>query len=307
MATVFAKQAGSWTDTTLWAFWNETTQQSEDYGQVPQNGDIVYCNGYNVAIPTVLDIGSGILSNGTNPYTGRVNGIFTCAATSAAVNITANLEGVNGNVISFSGNQTQGAVFNGNFLSNYGVLLNSMANQQTATINGNVKGQFIQTSYAGNFTYYININGNWENGAHIEQTRSSYNVVINGVCFASINPVNNLSLTSFSVNGIMYIIDDYIVRFTIKINGKIDVTQSNVNFFPSVSTIQFLGESEIVTKAADYPSPEDVRKNITYDFGDMVGTMEQTIQVLSQQLISRLENCATVETVQQLLVAHLDN
>ena len=35
------------------------------------------------------------------------------------------------------------------------------------------------------------------------------------------------------------------------------------------------------------------------------GTLETTN--LSQQLISRLENCATVETVQQLLVAHLDN
>ena len=82
----------------------------------------------------------------------------------------------------------------------------------------------------------------------------------------------------------------------------------------------------------NYPQEENVKMGVSYADGELVGTYDinqylppesvvlkdyeygdsddrktGTMPVLSQQLISRLENCATVETVQQILVAHLDN
>ena len=77
MATVWAKSNnGAWSNAALWAFWNESTQQIEDYGQIPQADDIVYLNGYivqvNVTTYTYLQVAE--IRNDLNPYTTRIGG-----------------------------------------------------------------------------------------------------------------------------------------------------------------------------------------------------------------------------------------
>lgn len=75
MATVWAKASANWDDTTNWAFWNENTQQIEDYGQVPQTDDVVYLNGYLVNI-IAQTITVDEIRNDTNSYTNRYGGVL---------------------------------------------------------------------------------------------------------------------------------------------------------------------------------------------------------------------------------------
>ncbi|MBQ1732709.1 MAG: hypothetical protein II037_10910, partial [Bacteroidales bacterium] len=91
MAVVWAKSNGNWATASIWAFWNEATQQIEDYGQIPQSGDIVYCNGYTVQFTGNLNIGNGTFINGENPYTNRSGGYFNYSA-AAGMNIIGNCE-----------------------------------------------------------------------------------------------------------------------------------------------------------------------------------------------------------------------
>ena len=70
---VWAKASADWNNATNWAFWNENTQQVEDYGQVPQTDDVVYLNGYQVNIISQT-ITVDEIRNNANPYTNRSGG-----------------------------------------------------------------------------------------------------------------------------------------------------------------------------------------------------------------------------------------
>lgn len=88
-----------------------------------------------------------------------------------------------------------------------------------------------------------------------------------------------------------------------------DAEMNNRQQYPSENEVkegtEYVWGEKIGTYLPDYPPESVVLKD--YEYGDEDERKIGTMPVLSQQLISRLENCATVETVQQLLVAHLDN
>ena len=349
MAVVWAKSNGNWTDTTLWAFWNEVTQQIEDYGQEPQLGDTVYANGFTVSynMATV----NNTLRNDTNPYTGNSNGSFSYPYAS----ITINGDCYIGDAGLFSGSYTLPINYNGNIIK-IGAGGISIRNQSTININGNViieegaTGILFYKNEGGGQHAFV-INGNLEINAGtfgevLSTTTINGNCIIKGTLCQSTNigtksisgrcdiytqqnsfalRVENLlniynitqTFTSLQINKIHYYGAGYNLGINVASIGIIDVTQF---------------EAKRIYDTPDYPAESNVKKDIPYDYGQMVGTYDLenllppesvvlkdyeygdsddrktgTMPVLSQQLISRLENCATVETVQQLLVAHLDN
>ncbi|MBQ5901293.1 MAG: hypothetical protein IIW86_05480 [Clostridia bacterium] len=191
MATVWAKHAGSWSTASIWAFWNETTQQIEDYGQIPQNDDIVYLNGFSVSLGTtsVTYIAKEI-HNGANPYTGIAGGSlngynftlvsdlyseYSSSLYSSNFNGTTRGFMINGNIyiignspsfnISLGGYST--VKINGNiYADSYnGIVFQQATNYvHVIIVNGSVIAPYatLATSYTGTSSSYITINGNCE-------------------------------------------------------------------------------------------------------------------------------------------------
>lgn len=87
----------------------------------------------------------------------------------------------------------------------------------------------------------------------------------------------------------------------------------NIQQYPQESYvlngIQYAFGEKVGTLSPDFPQEAEVLKDVTYDNGNMVGTLEvggggwQP----SADLIARLEQCATIPTMQSLLDAHLND
>lgn len=86
-----------------------------------------------------------------------------------------------------------------------------------------------------------------------------------------------------------------------------DAEMNNRQQYPPENEVKQGTEYVWGEKVGTYQQPPEsvVLKDYVYDNDEKTGTLVTTN--ISQQLISRLENCATIETVQQLLVAHLDD
>lgn len=284
---VWAKQNGNWTDSNIWVFWNETTQQIEDYGQPPQSNDFVYCNGYIISFATTLNIGSGTISNDTNPFTNRIGGHIT--ATSGAVVITANLI-ANGEYIYQSGHLSN--TINGNISgssTNYILYRSGNALNSTWNINGNVN-VLSPLAYDVNATMTWNINGN----ATIENAsgyiKNPNTLTVNGF----LKLVNsNLSVGSgATINS--NLIAEYsvlICNTRITINGNIDY--KSVNNSIGISTNNLIVSNNIIWKdtteprsnpffivtnaelenLVQYPIEEDVKNGVPYAYGAKVGKL----------------------------------
>ena len=69
-----------------------------------------------------------------------------------------------------------------------------------------------------------------------------------------------------------------------------------------VAGIPYAFDEKVGTFAVDYPQEAVVLKDVVYDSGNKTGKLV----VLPAELISRLLNCPTIETMQQLLIAHLN-
>lgn len=100
----------------------------------------------------------------------------------------------------------------------------------------------------------------------------------------------------------------------------VDISEPRINPFIIVTDwdlnneVQYPNENKVVagtpyafdekvgTFAVDYPQEAVVLKDVIYDSGNKTGKLV----VLPAELISRLLNCPTIETMQQLLIAHLN-
>ena len=212
MAEVWAKSNGNWTDTTLWAFWNETTQQIEDYGQIPQVDDVVYCNGHTITLDsTLLDIGNGIIRNDINPHTSLSGGAINNPLNYNNVIITANFHcevttlftkgtsaggrnvTINGNIysniangyFSYWGSYETRLSINGNVILDNGYLATRAGTSGNITINGNVT--------LNNTSAISNNSGN----------SGTFNIVVNG--FLQCSDTSFLANKTANANGIIYI------------------------------------------------------------------------------------------------------
>lgn len=302
MAVVWAKSNGNWTDTTLWAFWNEATQQIEDYGQVPQEGDTVYCNSYIVTFPNnspiSISIGNGTLTNKTNPYTNLTGGYFSYIGQRSNNILTANIEsrdndnytfvfsaGYNSNILTINGNvigvievvPSNTLRINGNV---NGCFLFANSNSGMGLIiNGNVDTQQYALARKNMYGYFttFEINGNVE--LHDNQLITGGNnntirdVILNGnIHTTSLNP---LISTSISSGYYIYLNGDFVSE-----NGALLCTNfSQMRIGPNArmqlpdtnGTMMWFSAYAV---SADYPSESNVKKDVPYAYGQMVGTYD---------------------------------
>ncbi len=186
MNIVFPKQNGDWSDVAIWQFYNENTQQVEDYGQVPQDGDNIYLDGYiiNFSANTVLNLSNSSISNEINPYTNKNGGQITTSY--KILNLTFKNYYVGDSYLFV--NAYNNSFFNGNFyLNGSGAAIYKSGSNMgyTYTINGNVYCNNINASLANDSSFYGNtltINGNIVSNVQINAVlyRAWRTVIING-------------------------------------------------------------------------------------------------------------------------------
>ena len=203
---------------------------------------------------------------------------------------------------------------------------------------GNLKLNLLQvigTLEVNASTLYSNVN-NSNNGivqlivsGELKTNLKQNYVIDNGTIDGKITSKGLVFFTNLTINGIIeYTSTDN--SFGINYTNSLliqnpdtftwkDITEPRSNHFIILTDAEMNNHQQ-------YPPEDEVKEGTEYVWGEKVGTYQQppesvvlngyiydngdktgTMPVLSQQLISRLENCATVETVQQLLVAHLDN
>ena len=296
MATVWAKSSGNWTDTTLWAFWNEATQQIEDYGQTPQNGDTIYMNGYTVSYPTSstwadnLSMKDSLISNGENPFTNNSGGSLNYRWHSGASTITCNFECFQGKLLGIK-NQNQPTTLNiigniyvdagtftgastcrffnftGNILMKSGVLVGSSnSSGPTMTITGNA----LPTESSNATLFYTNTLSLTVNGV-VGIAQNLATATVNGKIEMGLNRL--LTGTTLNINGVI----NY--RSNNNTNG---IRFTNLNILnPDTFTWKDISEPRsnpfiIVTDAdmnnrQQYPAPANVKKDIPYAWGELIG------------------------------------
>lgn len=93
---------------------------------------------------------------------------------------------------------------------------------------------------------------------------------------------------------------------TLKYRIMTDYDFDNIEQYPPenrvVAGTPYAYDEKVGTFAVDYPQEAVVLKDVVYDSGNKTGKLV----VLPAELISRLLNCPTIETMQQLLIAHLN-
>ena len=289
MAVKWAIRNGGWGRTSTW-----------NDGTLPQEGDTVYLDGYSITIDNI-NIGNGTIRNDLNPNTQRQGGSLS----GYTQYITANLYFTNngsaygsathnctiigdvyvencyifsmgnggGTTVSITGNVT--SVNNGKVLQTsgnatvYGIL----------TVNGNVTANGLLVGYystsVGNS--YLSVNGNAT--ANGDLINKAIGIGINGNLTANADMVN---MGALSVGGNLIINNANLTPASLTIGGHISYTGTSIYRGLQTATITISKPSAFywentLEQPVDYPQPEDVRKNITYDFGRKVGEMEQVI------------------------------
>lgn len=300
MAVVWAKQAGNLSTATIWAFWNESTQQIEDYGQVPQANDYVYLNGFTISfsLNQTFNIGNGTFTNKLNPYTNLSGGIFSGGGNYGTVTLIANIEVgdytmftqyTNGNLtLNIYGNVTcDGA----------GILFSKGGNGvMICNINGNLYRSADAVLFGGNGGSRFSINGNLETYSQIG-TNVTNTITINGnltlhQCYLS----TAASITSLTLNGNIYL-DSYVLTSstpaTTNINGHnlyyrnlepLNGLVRGLNLVISADDFTIhrqdnSGQTVIFSKytidnTAQYPLEANVTKDVVYAYGAKIGQLE---------------------------------
>ena len=336
MAVKWAVANGNWTSGSTW-----------NDGVVPASGDYVYLNGNKITYPTLsfngtisneanddYSVVAGGYLNSTSTSGSATLNITSIMAVERIINYNHSQTGVIdyltcGNFYVKNGitaitNQTNSNHLTGNFhllVSGAVLIQGKNTTNREITINGNVYG-VENTSLCGSQQATHTING------VIQVTANATTTNINGVVDMALN--NRISTATLNINGniryrnnrggcgIQYIAMNIANpdTFTWK-----DVTEPRSNPFIILTDAemnnrqQYPPENEVKEgteyvwgeKVGTYQQPPEsvVLKDYVYDNDEKTGTLVTTN--ISQQLISRLENCATIETVQQLLVAHLDD
>lgn len=297
MAVVWAKSNGNWTDTTLWAFWNETTQQIEDYGQIPQADDVIYCNSYTITVNDIPIINVNSINNSQNPHTGNSSGRLN-KTSGTSIRINANINAIS-QIVNYAVNSSRsiiiyGDVFstgpnalvlgafnnfscyiNGNVTINGAALIDDGQATGSLTITGNVISESSSISYfgvqGGNSKFTVTVNGNVSDVYY--HTTNNGNIYINGVFTSHTN--TNLQAANLTINGgIEYVATNYKNGGVTPNNllGTIyfwrDITPNSNAPFQRVTKYQLDNTNQ-------YPTPANVRIDVPYAWGELVGTYQQ--------------------------------
>ena len=209
-----ATSSTSFNTISIWSTWDGDNNQEVPLGRLPQSGDYIYANGYICLIPTgTLNLGTAILSNGSNPYTGRNGGTFFFIA-AGTYNITANVEHfgfsvVLGNTSQVSANKRQ-LTLQGNvisFTTNGTFAIKAGGSGGRTIINGNVNGEYCLESEWGFSTIIINGNVNSAGALSFYGSgggTNAFDVTINGNCrdnFVVANGQQQSQFSSITISG----------------------------------------------------------------------------------------------------------
>lgn len=299
MAVVWAKSNGNWSTATLWAFWDENTQQIDDYGQTPQVDDVVYLNGYivqvNVATYTYLQVRE--IRNDLNPYTARIGGfvdIMNNISQTQAMTIVANFfgKGITSNDMIFrNGIDTDATRQNVNFtitgnLKDCYLLQDKRGYANNSFIIGNVIDSYLFFNQSGGSAVMktLTINGNVNNSV-VGNNINNVTLNVNG----NVDNVNKPSLMTGSgtrtcrINGriFFYAITNYM--HTITLNGVADISRMSYDesvafpFANGYGLVKNTNLTIITPHLTDYPAENDVKRGVTYAFGNLVGTLNSVI------------------------------
>ncbi len=267
------------------------------------NGNIIhdYSNvlfGTRYSTNRSFTINGNLLINSTTPVIGGSTSSDVGGLTSVIIN--GNISGENNEeVIHIYGNYTCRVIINGNVncpLST--VVVKNYNGDDSITINGNCDCKSLNNSTRVPFFIYGTL--------RIRETCFS-TITVNSIEYTTSFPLNLSSITP--INPATF--ECRYVGAEPNPNPYIIINPNTIaSTYPPENKVlaptQYGAQMELVGQyTPDYPPESVVLKD--YVYGDSDDRKIGTMPVLSQQLISRLENCATVETVQQLLVAHLDN
>lgn len=297
MAVVWAKQSGNWNSTAIWAFWNETTQQIGDYGQLPQSGDIVYLNSFNVAINvlnyTYIEVAE--IHNGLNPYTNRNGGYidFFCNDNSAPTfTFDASFIGkgkTSNDIIiriGVDGDQNRRQVnltINGNITNCY--FLNDHRYANNTIITGNVSETYWYSRHGSTgATRSMTITGNVSNFNFWNQNNSTTSLTINGnVTNINTSLILGSAGKTCNINGSIKFLQGNEFIHNVSVNGIADLSDlasEDTIEYPFASGYGLLKRTDITIKTiklTDYPAEYNVKKDVVYDFGNKVGVLEPVI------------------------------
>lgn len=251
MAIVYANASGEWfTNIEIWY------SEGQPYEQVPQDGDYIYMNGYNVTFNSNINLPNSTISNCTCPYTGIGGGYLDQHDTTQRI-IIANLElgsklhsynaynsgknknwNITGNVTIIGGGYTA-IVANDNWSSGTGsVTVNgniigdssnsTLCQTQTCTINGDVTNcRLGDLSYSTNNTRTATVNGNIYNsnlGTTFITGNTTTNVNLSGYCDFSNSQYIISNCMNCNINGTLDAPSNYISTTiqTLNLNGTLN-------------------------------------------------------------------------------------
>ena len=296
MAVVWAKSNGNWATASIWAFWNEATQQIEDYNQVPQVDDVVYCNSriiqVNVLNYTYLQVKE--IRNDLNPYTSHIGGwvdVMNNVDNSRQLTIVCDFFGkgtTSNDQILRSGidgdnlRRNTALILNGNFFNCF-VLQNFRA-PNTSVITGNVaemQWQFVDNSASN--TKSLTVNGNAVN-LKITSNSATTSLIVNGsVTTAHETLITGVTNKNCTINGAITFATTNDFEHSIRINGIADFSETttiNEFHFPFRIGFGIINSGNITVKIpnlTDYPAENDVKRGVRYAFGNLVGALDPVI------------------------------
>lgn len=296
MATVWAKSNnGVWSNAALWAFWNENTQQVENYGQIPQADDIVYLNSHIVSVNLVSTslISAREIRNDLNPYTNLSGGyIDLLNNTSNALTLT-----IDADIIGFSNLSTQmiirigidanydrnimNVIVSGDITNAY--ISNDQRQTNTSIINGNVTNTVWYSRHATTgATRNLTVNGNWAHSRLACANPSTTTLTINGrVTDIWDSLITGNAGKTCNISGyIQFSIGNNIIH-NVGVTGIADMSELSVDEnlpMPFSSGYGLLKRTDLTIIAphlTDYPAETDVKRGVRYAFDTMVGTYQQ--------------------------------
>ena len=285
--------AANWNAAGNWAFWNEETQQIEDYNQAPNGDDYVYLNSYIVTATATISFPNGTITNKPNPYTGLSGGRFDSGSNGGSCTIVSNIEVGNAYIMHHAGNGTFSFSVVGNVTGsdNAVVFTKGGNNQGSLTITGNMTGG-LYPLMSGNTGSSVNITGTTKLKTNVGSN------VTNSLRFAGRLELNNTTATGATVGTLTTIGEVYLVNGKLgactnwvlsaniyytginPLNGVCtfsNISQINPDTFiikdvtePITQTSILIGKYQL-DNTDQYPAPLNVKKDVPYAWGELIG------------------------------------
>lgn len=274
---VWLKNATSitaWNTASNWAFWNEQTQQIEDYGQAPNGDDYVYLNGYIVqATNDTLSFPNGTITNKPNPYTGLSGGRFDNGSNGLQCTIISNLEVGGVYILRHAGNGTFTFNIIGNITGSDTAVVYTKGGNNEAYLNitGNIYGG-VAALMSGNTNSSLSVVGDvyLKNGVGSNVTRT---LKINGSLHLDYTTFTSATVGTLDTEGDIYLTGKKLGSCTNWINRGASIYYKNLNplgGFCNYTNLDLRYPDDFVVKDIDEPRVNPLVIETNWDFANEV-------------------------------------